>query len=60
MKEHYEFYINNTLFDKKIKRMEHITEKIIYVYCDNWVYIFNFAGSKIDYIKTLRKDKIKN
>lgn len=52
MKEHYEFYINNTLFDEKIKRMEHITEKIIYVYCDNWVYIFNFAFEGNKYIRT--------
>ena len=54
MKEQYEFYINNMLFEKGIKKIEHKTEKIIYVYCEKCVYIFNFANKKIDYIKTLQ------
>ena len=54
MKEHYEFYINTILFDEGIKKIEPKTEKIIYVYCEKCVYIFNFAGKEIDYIKTLQ------
>jgi hypothetical protein len=52
MNKDYEFYINHTLFDKQIDRMEHITERIIHVYCDNWVYIFNFASEGKKYIRT--------
>ena len=52
MNKDYEFYINHTLFDKKINRIKHITEKIVYVYCDNWVYIFNFASEGNKYIRT--------
>ena len=52
MNKNYEFYINHTLYNEKIRRMERITEKIIYVYCDNWVYIFNFAYKGGKYIKT--------
>tara|TARA_R110002020_G_scaffold144946_1_gene318149 strand:+ start:4703 stop:4882 length:180 start_codon:yes stop_codon:yes gene_type:complete len=52
MNKDFEFYINYTLYNKDIKKIEHITEKIIYVYCDNWIYIFNFAGEDKKYIKT--------
>tara|TARA_R110002020_G_scaffold122701_2_gene278477 strand:- start:236 stop:400 length:165 start_codon:yes stop_codon:yes gene_type:complete len=53
MNKDYEFYINYTLFDKQIDRMEHKTEKIIYVYCEKCVYIFNFASKGKEYIRTV-------
>ncbi len=52
MNKDYEFYINHTLLGKKINKIESLTENIIYVYCDNWVYIFNFACKGNKYIKT--------
>jgi len=50
MNKDYEFYINYTLIDKQIDKIEHKTKKIIYVYCEKCIYIFNFASSEAEYI----------
>jgi hypothetical protein len=55
-----QLYIDYVLSDKGIKKIEHKTTKIAYVYCDNCVYIFNFAGKNVDYIKSLWGNKTKN
>ena len=60
MKKLKEIYINSTLFNEKIIKIEEKTEKISYAYCENCVYIFNFANKNIDYIKTKWENKTKN
>ena len=53
-KNYQECYIRYILFKEEIIRMEHKTEKIVHVYGEKYIYIFNFANRKADYIKTLQ------
>lgn len=45
-------YIDYVLSSKNIEKIKHITDTIVYVYSDNWIYIFNFAIDGKKYIKT--------
>lgn len=57
MKKAKELYISSTLINENIIKIENKTPKICYVYCENYVYIFNFANKSIDYIKAKWGDK---
>ena len=59
-KEFQEVYIDYVLAEKKIRHIDYKTTKIAYVYCDNCVYIFNFAKNKTDYIVSSWGNKTKS